>query len=68
MVRVETRRGSISLILREDRNISMGILFIPFCYLEAPANFLTDSSLDPFGKIPEFKFSAAKVVSLKEAV
>ena len=65
MVKVQTRRGSINLILREDRNISMGMLFIPFCYFEAPANFLTDSNLDPFGKIPEFKFSAANVVSLK---
>ena len=68
MVKVETRRGSINLILREDRNISIGILFIPFCYLEAPANFLTDSNLDPFGKIPEFKFSAANIVSINESV
>ena len=64
MVKVETRRGSIRLKLREDRNISIGMLFIPFCFLEAPANFLTDSNLDPFGKIPEFKFSAANVVSV----
>ncbi len=62
-VKVQTRRGSINLTLREDRNITSGILFIPFCYLEAPANFLTDSNLDPFGKIPEFKFSAANIVS-----
>ena len=61
---VKTRRGSIKLILREDRNISIGVLFIPFCFVEAPANILTDSKLDPYGKIPEFKFSAASVVSI----
>ena len=48
----------------EDRNISLGVLFIPFCFVEAPANILTDSNLDPYGKIPEFKFSAANVVSV----
>ena len=61
-VKVETRRGFIKLKLREDRKITKGVIFIPFCYIEAPANFLTDSNLDPFGKIPEFKFSAANVV------
>jgi formate dehydrogenase major subunit len=37
------------------------MVFIPFCYAEAPANRLTNPQLDPFGKIPEFKFCAAKV-------
>jgi len=36
-------------------------LFMPFCFVEAPANFLTNPQLDPFGKIPEFKFSAARI-------
>jgi len=34
---------------------------IPFAYVEAAANLLTNPKLDPFGKIPEFKFCAAKV-------
>ena len=38
-----------------------GTVFIPFCYAEAPANLLTNPALDPFGKIPEFKFCAARV-------
>jgi len=37
------------------------MVFIPFCYAEAPANVLTNRALDPFGKIPEFKFCAARV-------
>ena len=60
-VRVETRRGEITLTLRADRGVSSGMLFIPFCFTEAPANFLTNPQLDPFGKIPEFKFCAARI-------
>ena len=60
-VRVETRRGAISLTLRADRDVTPGMLFIPFCFNEAPANVLTNPKLDPFGKIPEFKFSAARI-------
>ena len=37
------------------------MIFIPFCFTEAPANMLTNPALDPFGKIPELKFSAARV-------
>ena len=58
---VETRRGEIEILLREDRDVSIGMLFIPFCFTEAPANFLTNPQLDPTGKIPEFKFSAANI-------
>ncbi|MHA1563977.1 MAG: formate dehydrogenase subunit alpha [Alphaproteobacteria bacterium] len=59
--RVETRRGAISLITRADRDVPEGMVFIPFCYAEAAANLLTNPKLDPFGKIPEFKFCAAKI-------
>ncbi|MEO1199582.1 MAG: formate dehydrogenase subunit alpha [Pseudomonadota bacterium] len=58
---VETRRGSITLTLRADRDVSQGMLFIPFCFGEAPANVLTNPQLDPFGKIPEFKYCAARI-------
>ncbi len=60
-VRVATRRGNIVLRLRVDRDVTPGMLFMPFCYSEAPANFLTNPQLDPYGKIPEFKFSAANI-------
>ncbi|HHS89325.1 MAG TPA: formate dehydrogenase subunit alpha, partial [Rhodobacteraceae bacterium] len=58
---VETRRGAVELTLRADRDVSPGMLFMPFCFREAPANVLTNPQLDPFGKIPEFKFSAARI-------
>jgi formate dehydrogenase major subunit len=58
---VSTRRGSITLRVRLDREVVDGMVFIPFCYTEAAANLLTNPELDPFGKIPEFKFCAARV-------
>jgi len=61
MIRVETRRGAIELKARPDNAIPPGMVFIPFCYAEAAANILTNPQLDPFGKIPEFKYCAARV-------
>jgi formate dehydrogenase major subunit len=60
-VRVTTRRGMIELKARADSAVAPGQIFIPFCYAEAAANVLTNPQLDPFGKIPEYKFCAAKV-------
>jgi formate dehydrogenase major subunit len=64
MVRVTTRRGMIELKARVDSAIAPGMVFIPFCYAEAAANILTNPQLDPFGKIPEYKFCAARVEPL----
>jgi formate dehydrogenase major subunit len=60
-VRVTTRRGHIELKARADSAVAPGMVFIPFCYAEAAANILTNPQLDPFGKIPEFKYCAARV-------
>jgi formate dehydrogenase major subunit len=38
-------------------------VFIPFCYYEAAANLLTNPVLDPFGKIPEFKYCAVRITA-----
>src|SRR5689334_17922713 len=65
MVRVTTRRGTVELNSRQDDAIPDGVVFIPFAYVEAAANILTNPALDPFGKIPEFKFCAAKVEAAK---
>jgi len=61
IVRVVTRRGAIELKARPDLAIAPGMVFIPFCYVEAAANILTNPQLDPMGKIPEFKYCAARV-------
>ena len=60
-VEVASRRGSIRLKARADDGIAPGNGFIPFAYAEAAANLLTNPVLDPFGKIPEFKYCAAKI-------
>jgi formate dehydrogenase major subunit len=60
-VRVSTRRGTIETRVRADKDVPEGMVFIPFCFNEAAANVLTNPQLDPFGKIPEFKFCAVKV-------
>ncbi len=67
MVRVTTRRGVVELAARQDDAIPDGVVFIPFAYVEAAANLLTNPKLDPFGKIPEFKFCAAKVEAVDPA-
>ena len=62
-VRLETRRGSITLMARADRAIAPDMVFLPFAYVEAAANILTNPALDPYGKIPEFKFAAVRVTA-----
>jgi len=58
---IESRRGAISLYARADDGMPRGVVFVPFCYYEAAANMLTNPVLDPFGKIPEFKYCAVKM-------
>jgi len=60
-MRVQTRRGSVELVARSDYAIPTGLIFMPFCYAEAAANVLTNPQLDPFGKIPEFKYCAVRI-------
>ena len=61
LVRLTTKRGSIEIMARMDRAVSPDMVFLPFAYVEAAANILTNPAVDPYGKIPEFKFSAVKV-------
>ncbi len=68
MIRLTTRRGSIEIMARADRAIAEDMVFIPFAYVEAAANILTNSAIDPYGKIPEFKFSAIRVEKIEDAV
>jgi len=61
VVTVQSRRGKIALYARADAGTPRGAVFIPFAFYEAAANMLTNPALDPFGKIPEFKYCAVKV-------
>jgi formate dehydrogenase major subunit len=63
---VTTRRGRIALPVRADEALQHDVVFIPFAYVEAAANLLTNPQLDPLGKIPEFKVCAVRVEKLQE--
>jgi len=67
-LQVSTRRGSVTLTARADAGTPEGAVFIPFAYAEAAANLLTNAALDPFGKIPEFKYCAARVEGVVDAM
>ncbi|MBV1875569.1 MAG: hypothetical protein KUG50_02980, partial [Cycloclasticus sp.] len=60
-------RGSIDIKVRIDNKVQAGLIFIPFAFVESAANLLTSHELDPFGKIPEFKYSAVNVTPQKHA-
>ncbi len=60
-VRVASRRGAIELEARADDAMPPGAVFIAFAFAEAAANLLTQPALDPFGKIPEFKYCAVRL-------
>ena len=60
-IAVISRRGTIQLKVREDDSVETGCVFIPFHFREAAANVLTTDALDPYGKIPGFKFCAVRV-------
>jgi formate dehydrogenase major subunit len=66
MVRLTTRRGSIEIMARADRAVAEDMVFVPFAYVEAAANILTNPAIDPYGKIPEFKFSAVRVEAAEQ--
>ncbi|AUH32429.1 formate dehydrogenase subunit alpha [Paracoccus tegillarcae] len=67
MIRLTTRRGSITIMARADRAVAEDMVFVPFAYVEAAANILTNPAIDPYGKIPEFKFSAVRVEPMTAA-
>lgn len=61
VVTVQSRRGEVVLYARADESSPQGAVFAPFCYYEAAINRLTNAALDPFAKIPEFKYCAVRV-------
>ncbi|MBU1443107.1 MAG: formate dehydrogenase subunit alpha, partial [Gammaproteobacteria bacterium] len=61
VVTLQSRRGEVAIHLRRDDGTPQGAVFVPFAYYEAAANLMTNAALDPFGKIPEFKYCAVRV-------
>ena len=67
VVTLQSRRGEVSLYARADDGTPRGAVFVPFCYYEAAINRLTHAALDPFAKIPEFKYCAVRLLAGGEA-
>ncbi len=61
VITVQSRRGEVAIHIRRDDGTPRGAIFIPFAYYEAAANMMTNAALDPFGKIPEFKYCAVAI-------
>ena len=61
LVSIESRRGELKAHARVASSMQRGEVFLPFCYVEAAANLLTNEALDPYGKIPEFKYCAVRI-------
>jgi formate dehydrogenase major subunit len=66
-IRLESRRGQLEGKARADSGMQKGMAFMAFCYHEAAANLLTTEALDPYGKIPEFKFCAVRIIPIHPA-
>ena len=64
-VTLRSRRGELTAEARADAGLPRHAVFMPFCYAEAAANLLTNSAIDPVGKIPEVKFCAVQVVAVE---
>jgi formate dehydrogenase major subunit len=60
-LRVASRRGAVSARARLDDSLPDGTIFMPFCYVEAAANILTNPALDPESKTPEYKYAAVRI-------
>jgi assimilatory nitrate reductase catalytic subunit len=65
LVRVSSRRGSMTLPAKVVSTIRPDTVFIPYHWAGAQAaNQLTNRALDPISKIPEYKVSAVRLERL----
>ncbi len=67
MVRAITRRDGLTVTARVTPTIKKGTTFMPFHFIECPANLLTHNALDPICKIPEYKACAMRIEKITEA-
>jgi formate dehydrogenase major subunit len=61
MLYLYSRRGELKANVRLSDNSPVGTVFMPFCYVEAAANVLTNAALDPQAKIAEVKYCAVRL-------
>jgi len=65
-VKVVSRRGEIQVKARLTFVAGRNVVFIPFHFVESPANVLTNAALDPVAKIPEYKVCAVRIEKIEE--
>ena len=61
LLTIESRRGKVALWARAEEGTPRGAVFVAFAFYEAAINELTNAALDPYAKIPEFKYCAVRV-------
>ena len=61
MVKVTSRRGAVEAKAQITKKSPQGTIFMNFHFAETAVNLLTNSALDPIGKIPEYKVCAVKL-------
>lgn len=66
--RVVSRRGDVVTKAFVTDTVEPGTIFMSFHFMEANANELTNTALDPICKIPEFKVCAVRVEKLGEEI
>jgi predicted molibdopterin-dependent oxidoreductase YjgC len=66
-VRVTSRRGSVVVRAWVGARVTLGVVFLPFHFVEAAANLLTIDAVDPQAKIPEYKVCAVRVTPARES-
>ena len=57
-IRVRSRRGEISAVVRAGRKVSEGETWMPFHFPDSPVNRITNAVFDEFARIPEYKVCA----------
>ncbi len=60
-VKVRSRRGEIEVKTLVTERSAPGMVFLPFHFVEAAANVLTQDARDPQAKIPDYKVCAVAV-------
>ncbi len=60
-VRLTSRRGSIVTTAKVTEIVDEDVIFMPFHYSEGAVNYLTNTKLDKYAKIPELKVAAVKI-------
>jgi len=60
-VKIASRRGELNVRTTVTDRVDVGVLFLPFHFMESNANVLTNPAFDPIAKIPELKVCAVKL-------